>query len=77
MPIVHVAVTYTGHRGDEMFREILDRFGAHNCDENGRLPLHHALIEGTPWQGRASLLVKRTHPEELYGVDPVTELNLF
>ena len=53
----------------------MNRFGATNRDENGKLPLHHAVKLGLSWNDGLSAIVD-VHREALGDIDEETDLAL-
>jgi len=72
-PIVHAAILNKEIISDELFEEILERYGANNRNDNGELPLTYALKLGSKWNGCVSKLIK-ANSDALNENDPVTGL---
>jgi hypothetical protein len=75
-PIVHAAILNRDHISDELFMEVLDRYGenaAAKRNEYGQLPLSHALKVGAKWENCVSHILALNH-EALDEIDDETGL---
>jgi hypothetical protein len=72
-PIVHAAIKNKQHVPDDLFRQILDRYGATNLNDRHELPLSYAVKIGAEWSGCVSHILER-HVEAIDLVDQDTGL---
>lgn len=74
-PIVHAAILNKQYVPDELFGQILDRYGANSRNDHQELPLTYALRLGCCWDGCVSQLLK-ANLEALNEIDHRTALPL-
>jgi len=75
-PIVHAAIYYKNHVSDEIFQEIVTRYGGtDNRDEHGLLPLWYAVKLGRKWNDCVKYLAQ-SNQMALYENEQETGLSM-
>jgi len=56
--IVHAAVVNSSHISNNLFRTIVKKYGVSTRNNDGDLPLHHAVKKGMKWDGRIEVIAE-------------------